>query len=519
VAEQTTSYYWLDVAAREIEAKFPHGEIVVSSGISPSASYHIGHFREILTADALAWALQRNGREVKHVHVVDDFDPLRKRYDFLPETFEQYVGQPICLIPDPHGTCHNSYADHFYMEFEGFAKQMGVVPSKVVRSYRDLYQAGKMAVRIEQVLEKVDAVREVFERVAGRELPADWTPVQALGQDRRFFNATIDSWSRQDRRIADADYSAGEAKLNWRLDWPARWAELGVMVEPFSAQEHGAAGGSYDTGVEFARNVFKIEPPIPGVKYANIHLVGDTKKMSSSKGNLVTPGEALEIMPAEVLRYFVVRSKPDRTLYFDPGLGLYNLIDEYSKVKHQVEAGEHSDFREAYLFASQINSHDDAETISRVPFNHLVSVYQSARGDMAAARQILRRTGFESEVQSDSDVLEREMVYVRNWLNKYAPDSVKFKVQDKLPKVELSGEQRQFLSLLGEHLGVNDGLDGQGMHDAIYDCAERAALKPQAAFQALYRIILAQDSGPKAGWFLASLERDWLIERLRAAAS
>ena len=111
------------------------------------------------------------------------------------------------------------------------------------------------------------------------------------------------------------------------------------MVEPFSAQEHGAAGSSYDTGVRFSSEVFGYDAPIPGVRYANIHMLGDTKKMSSSKGNLVTPGEALQIMPPEVLRYFVVRRRPERTLYWDSGQGLFNLIREFATTKEIVEDG------------------------------------------------------------------------------------------------------------------------------------------------------------------------------------
>ena len=249
MSDQPTSKYWLDVAAAEIIAAYPDGEIVVSSGISPSASYHIGHFREILTADALVWAIKQTGRDSKHVHVVDNFDPLRKRYEFLPESYEEFVGQPISLVPDPFDDCreqHKTYAEHFYQEFEGYAKQMGIVPDQVVRSYEDLYKTGRMKDRISQVLDNIDRVREIFESVSGRQMEADWTPVQVIKDgEKAFVNANVSTWDKDAETIEGVPYDDGRAKLNWRLDWPARWAELGVMVEPFSLQEHGAAGGSY----------------------------------------------------------------------------------------------------------------------------------------------------------------------------------------------------------------------------------------------------------------------------------
>lgn len=514
--EQHASKYWLDIAAAEIIKAHPSGDLIVSSGISPSASYHVGHFREIMTADALTWALKRAGRVAKHVHVVDNFDPLRKRYEFLPESFEAYVGQPICLVPDPVGDCHKTYAEHFYQDFEHYAQAMGIVPDEVVRSYEDLYKTGRMTAAIEQVLDKPRQVIQIFESISKRQLESDWTPVQVLDDKNVFHNAKANDWDKAAQTIAGARYTDGHAKLNWRLDWPARWEVLGVTVEPFSAQEHGAAGGSYDTGVEFARQIFDIEAPTPGARYANIHLIGDTKKMSSSSGNLVTPAEALEIMPAEVLRYFVVRSKPDRTLFFDPGIGLYNLIDEFAKVEGEVLASQESQFKEAYQFAVQGKT---SRSISSIPFSHLVSVYQAALGDEVVIMNLLERTGYEQIIKDQSGIIKTELKFVKNWLEKYAPDEVKFKLQEQLSDIDLSSDQRNFLKLLSDDLQKDEISDGQQAHDLIYAASTKAGLKPQQAFQAIYQALIGQYSGPRAGAFVATIAglrgKEWLLGRFR----
>ncbi|HSX48255.1 MAG TPA: lysine--tRNA ligase [Candidatus Nanoarchaeia archaeon] len=510
--EEQTSKYWLDLTAADIIKKHPKGEIIVASGISPSASYHVGHFREVLTADALAWAIRKAGREAKHLHFSDNFDPLRRRYEFLPEEFEKYVGWPICLIPDPFGDCHSNYAKHYYAEFEESASRMGVEMYPIF-SYEDQYQVGKMTPYIEKTLEHIDEIREVFERVSGRKLDADWTPVQVINPvTNNFFNASLKTWDKAKQTIEGVDYTSGNAKLNWRLDWPSRWHLWSVDVEPFG-RELATKGSSYDTGKEFVK-LFGGEAPYP-VPYDTINLVGETKKMSSSLGNLVTPDEALSVMPAEVLRYFVVRSKPDRTLVFDSGLGLYNLIEEYSKIESALERGEDHEFKEAYELA-RTGSKD--RVISSVPFSHLVAVYQAAQGEFGEMVAILERTGYEEAVKKEADVLRKEADYVKNWLAKYAPESVKFAVQKKLPKVELSGEQKTFLAELADGIEAEKGLSGQGMHDLVYAKAEKAGLRPPQAFVAIYRVVLAKDSGPKAGWFLASLDTSWLIHRLRLQA-
>ena len=524
MSDITPSNYWLDIAVREILTTYPEGTITVSSGISPSASYHIGHFREIMTADALTWGIKAAGRDARHVHVVDNFDPLRRRYSFLPESFEAYVGWPISLVPDPFDDCkneHGTYAEHFYREFEGYAKQMGIVPDEVVRSYEDLYANGRMAPIIETAVAKAAKVRAIFAEVSNRTLPEDWLPLQLLSEEKSFNAYRYDSIDTENHVInaldADGqrhelDYTAGQVKLNWRVDWPGRWRVLGVQVEPFSAQEHGAAGGSYETGERISREVFGQEPPIPGVRYANIHMLSDTKKMSSSKGNLITPAQALAIMPPEVLRYFVVRSRADRTLVWDSGQGLFNLLKEFGTTREIMEAGGAAEFADAYRFAIATG---DSATISSIPFEHLVQVYQTAGRDVAQSLTILRRTGYDEQVSAQEETIMREFTFVSGWLERYAPENVRFELQATLPEVELSPEQKMFLTTLAKNTEGLEPLNGDLMHTAIYDAVTQAGIKPGEGFKTLYRLILARDSGPRAGWFLASLNFDWLRARLR----
>src|SRR5437868_10393535 len=49
------------------------------------------------------------------------------------------------------------------------------------------------------------------------------------------------------------------AKLLWRVDWPMRWAFEGVDYEP-GGKDHSSMGGSFDTGSEIVRQVWKREP-------------------------------------------------------------------------------------------------------------------------------------------------------------------------------------------------------------------------------------------------------------------
>ncbi len=498
-------------------AAYPEGEIIVSSGHSPSGNYHVGTVREILTASAVTWAIRKAGRHARHIDFVDDYDAFRKVPVNVPESWAGYIGQPLYLVPDPWD-CHTSYGAHFLADLYGAVQTLGVEMETVYA--HEAYPAGKFTASIESGLENLDRVRAIIAEVSGRELPETWAPVQILSDADNLREWRYNGWDKAGGTVSYTDrdgakgqvsYREGRVKLDWRLDWPARWAIWNVRVEPFG-RDHATKGGSYETGKHLVADIFGGSAPLP-VPYDFVNRLGQTKKMSKSSGDVITASGALEIMPPEILRFFILRSLPARTLVFDEGVGLYNLIDDYSKLEQAVKAGEQPEFAEAYAIAS---AQTREQTISSVPFSHLVAVYQAARRDSAECMAILSRTGFEAAVKAERAVIERELVFVGNWLDRFAPDSVVFSVQQAVPEAVLSEAQRNFLAELAdivEH--ATDGLDGQGMHEAIYAAKEVAKLAPAEAFRALYRVILGKDSGPKAGWFLASLDSDWLVGRLR----
>ncbi|MFN3699430.1 MAG: lysine--tRNA ligase, partial [Dictyoglomus sp.] len=109
--------HWADIAAEEI-INIKGKKNVVATGITPSGPIHLGNLREILTGDALYRALKEKGAEVDFIYIADTFDPLRKVYPFLPESYSEHVGKPISEIPDPEG-CHENYAEHFLEPFLG----------------------------------------------------------------------------------------------------------------------------------------------------------------------------------------------------------------------------------------------------------------------------------------------------------------------------------------------------------------------------------------------------------------
>ena len=106
----TVSMHWADVIAKEVSEKNDHP--IIATGISPTGILHVGSLREAITGESIRSALKELGSDVRLIYLIDSFDPLRRRYEFLPEEFEKYVGMPICNIPCPCGK-HDNYAHHF----------------------------------------------------------------------------------------------------------------------------------------------------------------------------------------------------------------------------------------------------------------------------------------------------------------------------------------------------------------------------------------------------------------------
>jgi lysyl-tRNA synthetase, class I len=74
------------------------------------------------------------------------------------------------------------------------------------------------------------------------------------------------------------------------------------------------------------------------------------------------------------------------------------------------------------------------------------------------------------------------------------------------------------LEALADAIAFGDW-SGEVLQAAIFEAARLHDLPAGRAFAALYAAFLGQTSGPRAGWLLASLDRDFVVARLRDAAA
>lgn len=509
---------WLEQIADELERLHPSGTILVSSGVSPSGKYHIGTLREVLTADAVLLILRKRGREAHHVHFVDDLDGLRKVPAGVPEEFSKYLGKPVCDVPSPEPGA-DSYANYYLSDFINNVDVLGI-DMEVVRSH-EKYRAGYFVPSIEKALTNLAEARSVLEDVSGRKLGEEWSPIQvnedgylkkrpfvSLNTDKK--QVTYKDVNEQEQTIG---YDTGDVKLDWRLDWPARWWQLNVNVEPFG-RDHATKGGSYDTGAGLVKDVFGGKAPLP-VPYQFINRSGETKKMSKSAGNTVTISELLEVLPPEIVRYFVLRFPPSKQLFFDETDGVIRLIDEYA----ELLAKPNKTPEDELLLYICTNTIKGGNTISNVPFSHLVASYQSALRDKSKTLDIIRRTEHAGTADDQREIITKELSFIDAWLDKWAPEDAKFSLRESLDGLGLTDQQKTYLNQLAAKVEEAPAdADGEWFHKAIYEFKDSSGLQPKELFITLYQVTIGKQSGPRAGWFLSILPREWLVKRLKLEA-
>lgn len=505
---------WLNTIADELIARHPDGEILIESGASPSGTYHIGHLRELLTCDAILLELRRRGRDARHVQFVDDLDALRKIPYNVPAEFDQYLGMPLCDVPAPDGSAR-SYADFFLQGLIDACTTLGV-EVEYVRSH-ERYRSGWMVPAIERALEHIPEARRALETISGRQLDEHWTPVQILAdgrlKNRQFIGLDKDAktvtYKDADGNERQAAYDKGEVKLDWRLDWPGRWWLQNVQCEP-SGRDHMTKGSSYDTGSQIVREVYGGEPPY-AVAYDFINLAGDTKKMSASKGTGIDAVEGSTLMPPEVVRFFVLGPPPGKRLYFDPVKSVVQLMDDFAALAAKPEKTE-SEQQLLYICTRGL----DQKTVSRVPFSHLVASYQAALKDVDKTIDIITRTEYADIAREDAQIIRAELKFIDEWLKRRAPEEVKFDLKDTVDPSGFTEQEAVFFNMLADKVSSAPAdADGGWFHEAIYECKDASGLEPRTMFSALYRLLIGKTSGPRAGWFLSILPRDWLVNRLK----
>ncbi|MEU2390640.1 lysine--tRNA ligase [Streptomyces sp. NPDC007369] len=574
MAQSSTETDWVsrfaDEVIAEAERRAPGKPVVVASGLSPSGPIHLGNLREVMTPHLVADEIRRRGFEVRHVLSWDDYDRYRKVPKGIPgvteESHAQHIGRPLTSVPAPAGSAYPNWAEHFKAAMVEALAELGVEYDPISQTeqytsgaYRDqvLYamkHRGDIDAILAQYRTKPKAAKKSQKPVDEAELEAaegsgaaseddgsaegaeyfpykpycgecgkDFTKVTSYDDEttEMTYVCTEDEFTET---VKLSEFNRG--KLVWKVDWPMRWAFEGVVFEP-SGVDHSSPGSSFQVGGQVV-HLFGGEQPI-GPMYAFVGISG-MAKMSSSKGGVPTPADALEIMEPQLLRWLYARRKPNQSFKIAFDQEIQRLYDEWDKLEAKVADGSvlPADAA-AHSRAVRVASHELPRTPRPMPYRTLASVVDITAGHDEQTLRILSDLDPANPLTSLDEVRPR-LGRAENWITTQVPADQRTLVREE-PDTELlaslDDEGRRSLELLLEGLDSHWSLDG--LTTLVYGVPKvMAGLDPEAKptpelkvaqrqfFALLYRLLVTRETGPRLPTLLLAVGAD-RVRKLLAA--
>jgi lysyl-tRNA synthetase class 1 len=495
------------------------GEILVDDMATPSGIPHVGTFRGAVIHDVAAKALKKSGHKVKYIFYSNDYDPMDGLPGYLDEKiYRQHMGKPFYAIPAPDGK--GNLGQYFIKELYEMMGGLGCEFTPMRDS--EGYQSGKYDGVIKVALDNASLIRKIYKEISGSDKGDDWIPFSPIcekcgkiGTTRAYAWDGKEVSYRCEENMVDwavgCGYEGkvspykGTGKLPWKIEWPAKFAALGIKVEG-EGKDHSSAGGSRDLANALCKKVFKVNPPYD-LPYEFIIFKG--KKMSKSKGVGISAREVFSALPPELIRFILTRNI-NRVVDLDlDGMVIPSLYDEYDRA-HQAQLGE-LDFPDlaAVYELSQIS--DKYNNGYKMKFSKVAHAIQIPKID-------IRKLAEEEKGSKLTDLeiaeLNERVKYAKIWLDKFAPDNFKFQILDVMPKIKLSDEQRIIINSLKVKYEQKENWDGEELQSAIFSLKEELGAQPKDIFGAIYALFIGKDSGPQEGFLLASLDRDFVLKRL-----
>ena len=237
--------------------------------------------------------------------------------------------------------------------------------------------------------------------------------------------------------------------------------------------------------------------------------------MSSSKGRGSSARDIADLFPAEVLRLILIGKDINQQIDVDPsGDSVPRMYDWYDDLAEHVREGVADDYTRLYTLAQLPENQADADAPWLLRFSQVAFMAQMPH--LSLVDEAMRVKGSELTEEEERLLTERAG-YAEYWLANYAPDEFKYELQQKMPTVDLSDTQKKALAVLADFMKENR--TGEEIHARLHEMKSEVPIAPKELFSAIYRILLARDSGPKAGWFLSVLPRDFVVARLKEASA
>ena len=331
-----TASAWPFEEARKIVARLkrrPKDEVLFETGYGPSGLPHIGTFGEVARTTMVRHAfhvLTEGKIPTRLLCFSDDMDGMRKIPENVPdpEALKPYLQMPLTRVPNPFGGGFASFGDHNNAMLRRFLDTFGF--DYEFASATDYYASGKLDAVLRKAAEKYDAIMQVMLPTLGEERQATYSPFlpispvsgRVLYVPLKAVDAVAGTITFTDEDGVDktVPVTGGQVKLQWKPDFGARWAALGVDFEMFG-KDHQTNAPIYDRICDI------LDGMAPEHFVYELFLDENGQKISKSKGNGLTIDEWLTYASPESLALYMFQSpRSAKKLHFDV---IPKAVDEY----------------------------------------------------------------------------------------------------------------------------------------------------------------------------------------------
>ena len=501
-AAALASKAWPYEEARKLLKRWPEGKpagdpVIFETGYGPSGLPHIGTFNEVARTTFVrqAYAELTGGAATRLIAFSDDMDGLRKVPDNVPnhELLAANLGKPLTQIPDPFGE-YESFAHHNNAMLRRFLDRFGF--DYEFLSATDCYTSGRFDEVIRKVLRGWDAIMDVMLPTLREDRRKTYSPVLPVSPSSgRVLQVPVEVVDAEAGLIAFDDEDGtriqqsalgGLAKLQWKVDWAARWVALGVDYE--------MSGKDLIDSVTQSGKIARIlggRPP-EGFNY-EMFLDEKGEKISKSKGNGLTLDEWLRYGSEPSLSFYIYR-EPRKAKSLHIGL-IPRAVDEY----WQFRGNYRSQPIEQKLGNPVHHIHGGKVPGETLPVTYgllLNLVSLPGLHDKETAWKFVQRYAPGTSPESDPELDELIGLAVN-----YARDLV-VPTLKRRPPTEIEAEALRDLD--SELARLAKDADGEVMQHAVFEVGKRHPFESlRTWFQALYETLLGSSQGPRMGSFIA----------------
>jgi lysyl-tRNA synthetase class 1 len=494
------------------------GHVLFETGYGPSGLPHIGTFGEVLRTTMIRRAFEViSDIPTRLICFSDDMDGMRKVPGNVPnrEMLQDHLQKPLTSVPDPFGT-HESFGHHNNAMLRRFLDTFGF--DYEFYSATEFYASGAFDEILLRAAERYDALMEVMLKSLREErqqtysifLPIHpetgrvlYVPIRHV--DPKEGTVTFDDESGREWTVP---VTGGQCKLQWKPDFGARWAALGVDFEMYG-KDHSTNTPIYDAICEILGH------PAPEHFTYELFLDENGQKISKSSGNGISIDEWLTYASTESLGYFMFQKpKTAKRLYFDV---IPKAVDEYHQ---QLKA--YPDQTVEQQLANpvyHIHSGDVPASTMIVSFAMLLNLASVAHAEEKETLWgFIRRYAPEASPESHPDLDAAAGFAVRYYQDFVKPTKV-FReptAQERAAMEELSaclGDAGRALDAIarknaqeGKDIALPevDWQDDEFLQSIVFAIGKLHGFEPlRAWFSALYEVLLGASQGPRFGGFIA----------------